>query len=115
MRFQTIILQQFTHVIYIMFFITVGVTNQPCSMTMPKLWQNLLGFELNGFFNFQKEQIAQQFMLPERQAKVNLLIKAMEQAAGDLDGEPQFYCICRSSDSDRFMMSVCLRTEIVVI
>ncbi|KAK7102665.1 CXXC-type zinc finger protein 1-like [Littorina saxatilis] len=52
-----------------------------------------------------KEQIAQQFMLPERQAKVNLLIKAMEQAAGDLDGEPQPYCVCRSTDSDRFMIA----------
>ena len=52
----------------------------------------------------QKEQIAQRFMLPERQAKVNLLIKAMEQAAGDLDGEQQVYCICRTSDCDRFMM-----------
>ncbi|XP_076469080.1 CXXC-type zinc finger protein 1-like isoform X1 [Babylonia areolata] len=52
-----------------------------------------------------KEQIAQQFMLPERQAKVNLLIKAMEQAAGDLDGEPQVYCICRSTDCDRFMIA----------
>lgn len=52
-----------------------------------------------------KEQIAQQFMLPERQAKVNLLIKAMEQAAGDLDGEAQVYCICRTSDSTRFMIA----------
>lgn len=51
-----------------------------------------------------KEQIAQQFVLPERQAKVNLLIKAMEQAAGDLDGEAQHYCICRSTDCDRFMI-----------
>ena len=78
----------------------------------PKLFiYCLIPFITYCYFNFQKEQIAQQFMLPERQAKVNLLIKAMEQAAGDLDGEPQFYCICRSSDSDRFMMSVCLRIE----
>nr|KAG5700836.1 hypothetical protein BaRGS_024222 [Batillaria attramentaria] len=49
-----------------------------------------------------KQQIAQQFVLPERQAKVNLLIKAMEQAAED--EEPQHYCICRSTDSDRFMI-----------
>ncbi|KAK7488570.1 hypothetical protein BaRGS_00020187 [Batillaria attramentaria] len=50
-----------------------------------------------------KQQIAQQFVLPERQAKVNLLIKAMEQAAED--EEPQHYCICRSTDSDRFMIA----------
>lgn len=41
-------------------------------------------------------------MLPERQAKVNLLIKAMEEATDDV-GET-LYCICRSSDVERFMI-----------
>ncbi|XP_025108087.1 CXXC-type zinc finger protein 1-like isoform X1 [Pomacea canaliculata] len=56
-----------------------------------------------------KEEIAQRFVLPERQAKVNLLIRAMEQAAGDIDGnelgDPQRYCICRSFDCERFMIA----------
>ncbi|XP_046372627.1 CXXC-type zinc finger protein 1-like [Haliotis rufescens] len=51
-----------------------------------------------------QEEIANQFRLPERQAKVNLLIKAMEQVAGDGEGEP-VYCICRTSDSTRFMIA----------
>lgn len=42
----------------------------------------------------QKEEIAKQFMLPERKSKIATLLKQ--------DG--QAYCICRSSDSSRFMM-----------
>jgi len=42
----------------------------------------------------QKEEIARQFMLPERKSKIATLLKQ--------DG--QAYCICRSSDSSRFMM-----------
>ena len=45
---------------------------------------------------FQKEEIARQFMLPERKSKIATLLKQ--------DG--QAYCICRSSDSSRFMMYV---------
>ena len=44
--------------------------------------------------NLQKEEIARQFMLPERKSKIATLLKQ--------DG--QAYCICRSSDSSRFMM-----------
>ncbi|GLV36846.1 CXXC finger protein 1 [Carabus blaptoides fortunei] len=41
-----------------------------------------------------KEEIAKQFLLPERQSKIATLLKQ--------DG--QAYCICRSSDSSRFMI-----------
>ncbi|XP_067015248.1 CXXC-type zinc finger protein 1 isoform X2 [Anabrus simplex] len=41
-----------------------------------------------------KEEIARQFMLPERKSKIATLLKQ--------DG--QAYCICRSSDSSRFMI-----------
>ncbi|XP_026814489.1 CXXC-type zinc finger protein 1-like [Rhopalosiphum maidis] len=41
-----------------------------------------------------KEEIAKQFMLPERKSKIATLLKQ--------DG--QAYCICRSSDSSRFMI-----------
>lgn len=44
---------------------------------------------------FQKEEIAKQFLLPERQSKIDTLLKQ--------DG--QAYCICRSSDSSRFMIA----------
>ncbi|KAK7595122.1 hypothetical protein V9T40_001555 [Parthenolecanium corni] len=42
-----------------------------------------------------KEEIAKQFMLPERKSKIATLLKQ--------DG--QAYCICRSSDSSRFMIA----------
>lgn len=42
-----------------------------------------------------KEEIARQFMLPERKSKIATLLKQ--------DG--QEYCICRSSDSSRFMIA----------
>ena len=51
----------------------------------------------------KREEIAKEFDLPERQAKMNVLVKAMDHAA-DVDGEPQYYCICRGTDSTRFMM-----------
>lgn len=41
-----------------------------------------------------KEEIAKQFMLPERKSKIATILKQ--------DG--QAYCICRSSDSSRFMI-----------
>lgn len=44
---------------------------------------------------FQREEIARQFLLPERQSKIDTLLKQ--------DG--QAYCICRSSDSSRFMIA----------
>lgn len=44
---------------------------------------------------FQREEIAKQFLLPERQSKIDTLLKQ--------DG--QAYCICRSSDSSRFMIA----------
>jgi len=50
----------------------------------------------------QKKDDSGKFVLPERQAKVNLLIKAMEEAQGDV-GEA-LYCVCRSSDVERFMI-----------
>lgn len=43
---------------------------------------------------FSQEEIAKQFLLPERQSKIATLLKQ--------DG--QAYCICRSSDSSRFMI-----------
>lgn len=43
----------------------------------------------------QREEIAKQFLLPERQSKIDTLLKQ--------DG--QAYCICRSSDSSRFMIA----------
>lgn len=39
-------------------------------------------------------------MLPERQAKVNQLVKTMEH----IDGPDTVYCICRSTDGTRFMI-----------
>ncbi|XP_015188319.1 PREDICTED: CXXC-type zinc finger protein 1-like [Polistes dominula] len=44
--------------------------------------------------SLSKEEIAKQFMLPERKSKIATLLKQ--------DG--QAYCICRSSDSSRFMI-----------
>lgn len=44
---------------------------------------------------FQREDIAKQFVLPERQSKIDTLLRQ--------DG--QAYCICRSSDSSRFMIA----------
>ncbi|KAL0266265.1 UNVERIFIED_CONTAM: hypothetical protein PYX00_008858 [Menopon gallinae] len=46
------------------------------------------------FYFFQKEEIIKQFDLPERKSKIATLLKQDEQA----------YCICRSSDSSRFMI-----------
>lgn len=43
----------------------------------------------------QREDIAKQFVLPERQSKIDTLLRQ--------DG--QAYCICRSSDSSRFMIA----------
>lgn len=63
-------------------------------------------------FLFQGE-IAHQFQLPERQAKVNQLIRTMEQASGgamtlaeeeEEEEVPMQYCVCRSTDCSRFMM-----------
>ncbi|CAH0548993.1 unnamed protein product [Brassicogethes aeneus] len=42
-----------------------------------------------------REEIAKQFLLPERQSKIDTLLKQDNQA----------YCICRSSDSSRFMIA----------
>lgn len=42
----------------------------------------------------QKEEIAKEFDLPERKSKIATILKQ--------DG--QAYCLCRSSDSSRFMM-----------
>lgn len=47
------------------------------------------------YFIVQREEIAKQFLLPERQSKIDTLLKQ--------DG--QAYCICRSSDSSRFMIA----------
>lgn len=44
--------------------------------------------------HLQKEEIAKEFDLPERQSKIATIMKH--------DGET--YCLCRSSDSSRFMM-----------
>lgn len=46
-------------------------------------------------FVLQREEIAKQFLLPERQSKIDTLLRQ--------DG--QAYCICRSSDSSRFMIA----------
>ncbi|KAK6177019.1 hypothetical protein SNE40_015210 [Patella caerulea] len=46
-----------------------------------------------------QEEIAHKFNLPERQAKVNTLIKTMEN-----EGE-QKYCICQSTDCTSFMIA----------
>ncbi|XP_060533176.1 CXXC-type zinc finger protein 1 [Cylas formicarius] len=45
--------------------------------------------------DISKEDIARQFVLPERQSKIDTLLRQ--------DG--QAYCICRSSDSSRFMIA----------
>lgn len=45
--------------------------------------------------DMSQEEIAKQFLLPERQSKIDTLLKQ--------DG--QAYCICRSSDSSRFMIA----------
>lgn len=55
-------------------------------------------------FSFQREEIAKQFVLPERKSKIATLLKQ--------DG--QEYCICRSSDSSRFMMQVFKRKKNVL-
>ncbi|XP_049828645.1 CXXC-type zinc finger protein 1-like isoform X1 [Schistocerca gregaria] len=47
------------------------------------------------YAGLSKEEIARQFMLPERKSKIATLLKQ--------DG--QAYCICRSSDSSRFMIA----------
>ncbi|OWF42331.1 CXXC-type zinc finger protein 1-like isoform X1 [Mizuhopecten yessoensis] len=49
--------------------------------------------------------IANKFQLPERQAKVNQLIRRMDHTEGPREhvAEAQ-YCICRSSDCSRFMI-----------
>ncbi|KAG5886882.1 hypothetical protein JTB14_024739 [Gonioctena quinquepunctata] len=45
--------------------------------------------------DISREEIAKQFLLPERQSKIDTLLKQ--------DG--QAYCICRTSDSSRFMIA----------
>lgn len=51
--------------------------------------------QLKLYWSFlQKEEIAKEFDLPERKSKIATILKQ--------DG--QAYCICRSSDSSRFMM-----------
>lgn len=45
--------------------------------------------------------MAQPFHLPERQAKVDQLVKTMEQ----IDAPDTVYCICRSTDGTRFMIA----------
>ncbi|KAL3271410.1 hypothetical protein HHI36_021892 [Cryptolaemus montrouzieri] len=45
--------------------------------------------------DISREEIAKQFLLPERQSKIDTLLRQ--------DG--QAYCICRSSDSSRFMIA----------
>jgi hypothetical protein len=74
-----------------------------------EFWANLLPFLfVNVFLQFslnvilfcvlQKEEIARQFnFLPERKSKIATLLK---------QEDAQEYCICRSSDSNRFMMYV---------
>ncbi|XP_064606239.1 CXXC-type zinc finger protein 1-like [Liolophura sinensis] len=61
-----------------------------------------------------QEEIAQQFLLPERQAKVNQLLRAMVHVdnappsssvtSTTTDEEETRYCICRSTDCSRFMI-----------
>jgi hypothetical protein len=58
-----------------------------------KFSRNLLNLAM--IDRFQREEIAKQFLLPERQSKIDTLLKQ--------DG--QAYCICRSSDSSRFMIA----------
>ncbi|KAH3820685.1 hypothetical protein DPMN_122563 [Dreissena polymorpha] len=48
----------------------------------------------------QKKQISHQFSLPERKAKVNQLVKTID----NVDDPDTKYCICRSTDGTRFMM-----------
>ena len=48
-------------------------------------------------FYLQKEEIAREFNLPERKSKIDSILK---------NDESKFYCICRTSDSTRFMMYV---------
>lgn len=64
-------------------------------------------------FDQQTGEIAHQFQLPERQAKVNQLIRTMEQASGgamtlaeeeEEEEVPMQYCVCRSTDCSRFMI-----------
>ncbi|KAF5280187.1 hypothetical protein FQA39_LY18104 [Lamprigera yunnana] len=45
--------------------------------------------------DISREEIAKQFLLPERQSKIDTLLRQ--------DG--QAYCVCRSSDSSRFMIA----------
>ncbi|XP_045164491.1 CXXC-type zinc finger protein 1-like isoform X1 [Mercenaria mercenaria] len=54
------------------------------------------------FFKQQKKkQINQQFALPERKAKVDQLVKTIE----NTDNPDTRYCICRSTDGTRFMIA----------
>lgn len=46
-----------------------------------------------------KDNIAKQSILPERQSKINLMMRQEEHGL-----EEQVYCICRSSDASRFMI-----------
>lgn len=48
-------------------------------------------------FYLQKEEIAREFNLPERKSKIDSILK---------NDESKSYCICRTSDSTRFMMYV---------
>ena len=51
-------------------------------------------------FCLQKKNINQQFALPERKAKVEQIVKTIE----NVDNPDTRYCICRSTDGTRFMM-----------
>ncbi|XP_052283775.1 CXXC-type zinc finger protein 1-like isoform X2 [Dreissena polymorpha] len=54
------------------------------------------------FFRQQKKkQISHQFSLPERKAKVNQLVKTID----NVDDPDTKYCICRSTDGTRFMIA----------
>ena len=55
---------------------------------------------LKVMFCLQKKNINQQFALPERKAKVEQIVKTIE----NVDNPDTRYCICRSTDGTRFMM-----------
>ncbi|XP_069691399.1 CXXC-type zinc finger protein 1-like isoform X2 [Periplaneta americana] len=66
----------------------------PSSGIEPWIFQSVANCSTNRVTWSPKEEIARQFMLPERKSKIATLLKQ--------DG--QAYCICRSSDSSRFMI-----------
>ncbi|KAJ7370822.1 CXXC-type zinc finger protein 1 [Desmophyllum pertusum] len=57
----------------------------------------------------KRKEVARKFnILPERQAKVNYLIATQEKAEAAKEEkskkEDSVYCVCRTSDTSRFMM-----------